>query len=75
MKYDYGDDVVFKIKDQIGTITAKSGTVVGITPVENVEQSKAFKHPLGTILYTVEFGDGTDALLSEELLAPLEAEL
>jgi len=42
-----------------------SSVVVGITPVEREEQEKAFKYPIGTILYTVEFGDGTDTLVSE----------
>lgn len=34
--------------------------VVGITPVDNEALASAFSYQLGTILYTVEFGDGSD---------------
>lgn len=72
MKYDYGDDVVVKAQDQSGV--EKPGTVVGISPVENAEQSRIFAYPIGTVLYTIEFGDGSDALLPEERLEPLVTE-
>lgn len=70
MKYDYGDDVIFKTLDQDGHPLEKPGAIVGVTPVENEEQSRNFGYPTGTVLYTVEFGDGSDALLPEESLVP-----
>ncbi len=45
--------------------------VVGITPIECVEQSEIFNFPLGTILYLVEFGGGTNALVPESCLKNL----
>jgi hypothetical protein len=68
MKYDYGDGVIFKTVDQSGTELAKPCTIVGITSVETQEQSHALKFPLGSVLYTVEFADGSDAFLYEEQL-------
>ena len=66
MKYDYGDDVALKTEGRNGVILKKTGTVVGITIVENDNQVRIFGHPIGTILYTVEFGDGSDSMIPEE---------
>ena len=45
--------------------------VVGVTPVDNEALASAVNYPLGTILYSVEFADGSDALVPEEhLVAP-----
>jgi hypothetical protein len=65
MKFDYGDEVVATTKDDAGNIVERKCCVVGITPLEREEQEKVFKYPLGTVLYTVEFGDGTDTLVPE----------
>jgi hypothetical protein len=65
MKFDYGDEVVLRTKDDAGSLAEKRCAVVGITPVESEEQAKYFDRPIGTVLYTVEFGDGTDALVPE----------
>jgi hypothetical protein len=65
MKFDYGDEVVLRTKDDAGGVAEKRCAIVGITPVENEEEAKHFKRPIGTLLYTVEFGDGTDALVPE----------
>jgi hypothetical protein len=71
MKFDYGDEVVLRIKDDAGSVAEKRCAVVSITPVESEEQAKYFKRPIGTVLYTVEFGDGTDALVPEADLRPV----
>ena len=68
MKFDYGDNVIFKTLDQAGNVAAKPCTVVGITPVATEEQSRTLNSPLGSVLYTVEFGDGSDAFVPEEQL-------
>ena len=68
MKYDYGDDVILKTLDESVNVLARPCTVVGITPVETQAQSLALNSPLGSILYTVEFGDGSDAFVPEEQL-------
>ena len=71
MKYDYGDDLVLKADDGSGNVVPRVCTVVGITSVENAQQSKVFGHPIGAVLYSVEFGDGSDALVGEEELTPV----
>lgn len=71
MKYDYGDDLILKADDGRGNVVQKVCTVVGITSVDNAEQSRAFGQPVGTVLYSIEFGDGSDALVVEERLEPL----
>lgn len=47
----------------------KPGEVVSITVVEG-RQSEVFGFPPGTVLYTVEFPDGSDALIPEGALLP-----
>jgi hypothetical protein len=61
MKYDFGDSV--QLADNL-----KPCAVVGVTHVESVQQAEALNVPLGTVLYTVEFGDGSDALVPEAAL-------
>jgi hypothetical protein len=70
MKFDYGDEVMLRTKDDGGNVVERKCFVVGITPVENEEDEKVFKYPRGTVLYTVEFLDGTDTLVAESDLRP-----
>jgi len=72
MKFDYGDEVVVRIMDNARGVVERGGAVVSITTVESEEQATHFKHPVGTVLYTVEFGDGADALVSEGDLRPAD---
>lgn len=71
MKYDYGDEVLVNAPDPKGSVLARPGTVVGISSIENAEQARALEYPIGTLLYTVEFSDGSDGLIPEDHLAPL----
>jgi hypothetical protein len=43
-----------------------------MTSIETEEQSRVFGYPAGTTIYTVEFGDGTDANIPEKLLKSIE---
>lgn len=61
MKFDYGDSVQLA-----GTL--RPCEVVGITAVESAQQADTLNVPIGTVLYTVEFGDGSDALVPETAL-------
>ena len=70
MQFDYGDLVRVDAADQ--SHAEKSGSIVGITPVETDEQALHFASPKGTVLYTVEFGDGSDALIPGSILVPLD---
>jgi hypothetical protein len=65
VRFDYGDEVTLKARDSGGNVTEKPCCVVGVTQIENQEQAKHLNYPVGTILYTVEFSDGTDAFVSE----------
>jgi len=62
MKYDFGDSVQLRS-------TSQYCVVVGITEVDTIRKAEAFQVPLGTIVYTVEFADGSDTLVSEDALA------
>ena len=71
MNFDYGDPAIAKTKDDTGRVTEQKCVIVGITPVDSEEKAKHFKCAVGALVYTVEFGDGTDALVLEaDLQAP-----
>ena len=63
MKFDYGDEVIFKEVNPKGRSIDRACSIVGITAVETENQVPVFGYPLGTVLYTVEFGDGSDKLV------------
>jgi len=65
MKYDYGQAVLCKLATEDGIVMTRPGSVVSITSVNTAEQAEAFGYPLGTVVYTVEFGDGSDKSVSE----------
>ena len=67
-KYDYGDEVTYKHLDENGRLVSDVCAVVGITTVETDPQSQHFGYQVGTVLYTVEFGDGSDKLVAEKEL-------
>jgi len=71
--FDYGDAVVLMTKNDAGNVAEEGCSVCGITPVENEEQAGIFGHPVGTVLYTVEFGDGSDKLVPESDLKSTDA--
>jgi hypothetical protein len=70
MNYDYGDEVRLTVLNERGESVDRPAAVVGITEVAAARQSEALGHPVGTILYTVEFADGSDQLVPEDQLAP-----
>ena len=72
MKFDYGDEVMLRATGPGGDVIEKKCVVVGITPVDDDEQERVFKYPRGSILYTVEFFDGTDSLVPEGDLRPVD---
>jgi hypothetical protein len=66
MKFDYGDEVVLRVpKDVAGGAVDKLCVVVSITPIETEQQAQRFARAVGEVLYTVEFGDGSDLLVPE----------
>ena len=71
MRFDYGDEVIVRVKDDAGSVPEKRAWVVSITPVESEEQASHFNRPIGTVLYTVEFIDGTDAFVPDSDLRPV----
>ena len=71
MKFDYGQAVLREPPSQKGMVTKRPGSVVGITPVETPAQVEHFGYPLGTVLYTIEYSDGTDQLVPESELSEM----
>jgi len=72
MKFDYGDHVVVTRTEGSGRVVQRTCAIVGITPVVTEKQSQKFGYPVGTIMYTVEFGDGTNANFSGNDLTSIE---
>jgi hypothetical protein len=68
MRFDYGDTVLVCWAVEIQS--PRGDSVVGVRPVESEEQAVLFGFPVGTTLYTVEFADGSDALIPESSLTP-----
>ena len=54
--------------DEQERITKIPAAVVSITAIETERLSKHFDAPIGTVFYTVEFGDGSDAFVPEKQL-------
>jgi len=65
VRFDYGEEAILKMKNEAGNVIEKECWIVSITPVETDEQANHFKHPVGTVLYTVEFADGSDTFVPE----------
>jgi hypothetical protein len=74
MKFKYGDAVILGEIDANGNSINRPASVVAITSVETEQQTQAFGYPLGTVLYTVEFGDGSDQLVPEDVLESTPSE-
>jgi hypothetical protein len=72
MKFDYGDQVVVTHTEGSGRVVKRTCAIVGITPVVTEKQSQKFGHPVGTTMYTVEFGDRTNANIAESELTSIE---
>jgi hypothetical protein len=70
-KFDYGDEALLRGLAPSGESVRRPCSVVGITKVETEKQAEVFGFPRGTTLYTVEFGDGSDKLVSENDLEPV----
>lgn len=70
VRFDYGQAVLHESL-AAGMITTRPGSIVGITPVETPTQVVHFGYPLGTVLYTIEFSDGTDQLVPESELSEM----
>ena len=70
MKFGYGDAVIAEQAQADGNISNRPCSVVAITPIKTEDEARTFGSPIGTILYTVEFPDGTDATLPEDVLTP-----
>ena len=67
--------MVYRQTDETGQTVTRPCAIVGITPVDNLAKVGAYDLPLGTTLYTVEFYDGSDALVPEGQLDRPDTEL
>jgi hypothetical protein len=70
MNFDYNDEV--QIENTTSNFNGKTGAVVGFTEVTLMNVDAFPGQALGTILCTVEFGDGSDALVPQTFLQRIE---
>ena len=68
MKFDCGDEAIFMETGPGDISITKTCCIVGITLVETESQVPIFGYPLGTTMYTIELGDGSDRLVPEKVL-------
>lgn len=66
MKFKIGDTV--KISANSDSSHSMTGAIISIWNIQNEDQSKIFKYPIGAILYSINLTLGSDALVSEELI-------
>ena len=71
MKWTWGDEAIVERDYGSGLRKSEPCAVVGITPVDDDKLSEAVGFPVGTVLYIVEFSDGSDAVVPEDALSPL----
>ena len=65
-KYKHGDAI--QVKPSIENKSIRVASIVGITVVETADMAKHFNASVGTVFYTVEFPDGSDALVPEDFV-------
>ena len=68
MEYDHGQHVYYRPSSKQNMVMTPCA-VVAITTVDSLKQAEVFGYPRGTVVYTVEFGDGTDKTVSEDELS------
>jgi hypothetical protein len=72
MKYTWGDTVEIESNAPDKYKKFNLGEIVGYFIIEDEQNSNQFNLPIGTILYTIEFGDGTDIDIPEQYLKKYE---
>lgn len=70
--FAWGDTVQVKAGAQPERRPGAVAEVVGIREVENEDQARQFKAPIGSDLYLIEFGDGTSLEIPEAWLEAAE---
>ena len=75
MTFDYGDEVIVKTVTSDAAPISRVGSVVAMTTIENVDLAEKYTKSVGTVLYTVELGDGSEGLFSADQLELLHHEL
>ena len=68
MQFDYGDSAIVKSTAPKRFKPGEIVAICGITIIDNDYLSNKYNCDLGTITYTIEFGDGSDILIPEEYL-------
>lgn len=72
MKYDYGDSVAISDGAPACYLPGQQGSVCGLRHVATDEHAKAADVSIGTVLWLVEFGDGSSIEVPEEYLTLLD---
>lgn len=63
-KYKHGEEV--HVQTSAGDVDFIDACIVGVSVVETEDAAKHFDAPIGAVFYTVEFPDGSDALVPED---------
>ena len=64
--FSWGDTVRVKAGAQPQKRPGEVAEVVGFREIENATQAKEFCAPLGSVLYLIEYGDGSATEIPEE---------
>lgn len=72
MKYDYGEAIRISAKAPECYSPCAKGSLCGVRHVETESQAKAANVSVGTVLWLVEFGDGSSVEVPEDYLTPLD---
>lgn len=68
-RFTWGNSVSVSVDAEQCYRPGEFGSVCGITCVDNDELAKNLQVPRGSYSYTIEFGDGTDALIPDKYLS------
>jgi hypothetical protein len=64
-EFTWGDSVCVKKEAPSWMRPGEAADVVGILDIETEAQAREFAVPLGSKMYTIEFGDGSDVEIPE----------
>ena len=70
--YNYGDTVLIATEAPDNYRPGAIASIYAIRVIENSNTARKYKAEIGSILYGVEFGDGSSVELPERFLKPFE---
>lgn len=68
MKFNYGDQVSIRRNAPLKYKPGKIGSIFSITEISNPDLEELYSYNIGTIIYGIEYIDGSDAEVPEQFL-------